>query len=270
MVISVARVARSRDRALPEGAEPRPADRRRRPGGLDLLRRPGPPVSRRGDRQGHLPGELRPVGRRRVRARLRPGLVPDRAPARARGGHPRRGSGGTSVFAMLETAKRFGPEATIPTTIPDGGRGYLSKLFDDNWMLEHGFLERYGPADNSRAGAGLQALRRGHPGPRRLRIAPEARRGDRAHAALRDLAAPGRAQRAGRDSQRRRRVAERARPARPASSAPGRARGGGRGCDGTAAPGRRRRRPCRNRSSATCASRARRSSSRATDAPRPC
>src|SRR6478672_13326607 len=57
------------------------------------------------------------------------------------------GSGGTSVFAMLETAKRFGPEATVLTTIPDGGRGYLSKLFDDNWMLEHGFLERYGPAD---------------------------------------------------------------------------------------------------------------------------
>jgi cystathionine beta-synthase len=57
------------------------------------------------------------------------------------------GSGGTSVFAMLETAKRYGPEATILTTIPDGGRGYLSKLYDDNWMLEHGFLERYGPAD---------------------------------------------------------------------------------------------------------------------------
>src|SRR5262249_54482050 len=55
------------------------------------------------------------------------------------------GSGGTSVYAMLETAKRFGPEATILTTIPDGGRGYLSKLFDDNWMLEHGFLERRAP-----------------------------------------------------------------------------------------------------------------------------
>ncbi len=54
------------------------------------------------------------------------------------------GSGGTSVCAMLEVAKRFGPEATILTTIPDGGRGYLSKLFDDNWMLEHGFLERHG------------------------------------------------------------------------------------------------------------------------------
>jgi cystathionine beta-synthase len=46
---------------------------------------------------------------------------------------------------MLETARRHGPGKTILTTIPDGGRGYLSKLFDDNWMLEHGFLERRGP-----------------------------------------------------------------------------------------------------------------------------
>ena len=54
------------------------------------------------------------------------------------------GSAGTSVFAMLETARRHGPGKTILTTIPDGGRGYLSKLFDDNWMLEHGMLERRG------------------------------------------------------------------------------------------------------------------------------
>ena len=57
------------------------------------------------------------------------------------------GSGGTSVWAMLEVAKRFGPGATLLTTVPDGGRGYLSKIFDDNWMLEHGFLERHGPPD---------------------------------------------------------------------------------------------------------------------------
>ena len=55
------------------------------------------------------------------------------------------GSAGTSVYAMLETARRHGPGKTILTTIPDGGRGYLSKLFDDNWMLEHGLLERRGP-----------------------------------------------------------------------------------------------------------------------------
>jgi len=55
------------------------------------------------------------------------------------------GSGGTSVYAMLKIAERLGPGSTIVTTIPDGGRGYLSKLYDDNWMLEYGFLERQAP-----------------------------------------------------------------------------------------------------------------------------
>jgi cystathionine beta-synthase len=52
------------------------------------------------------------------------------------------GSGGTTVWAALELAKRFGPEATILTMIPDSGRSYMSKFYDDNWMLEHGFVER--------------------------------------------------------------------------------------------------------------------------------
>jgi len=56
------------------------------------------------------------------------------------------GSGGTAVFAMLEVAKRFGSEATVITLIPDSGRGYLSKFYDDNWLLEHGFLDRRAPA----------------------------------------------------------------------------------------------------------------------------
>jgi cystathionine beta-synthase len=57
------------------------------------------------------------------------------------------GSGGTSVHAMLEVASRLGPGSTVLTTIPDGGRGYLSKLYDDNWMIEHGFLVRRGAPD---------------------------------------------------------------------------------------------------------------------------
>jgi cystathionine beta-synthase len=56
------------------------------------------------------------------------------------------GSGGTAVWAMLQVAERFGDDATIVTLIPDSGRGYLSKLYDDNWLLEHGFLERRAPA----------------------------------------------------------------------------------------------------------------------------
>src|ERR687888_164495 len=55
------------------------------------------------------------------------------------------GSGGTSVYAALEIARRFGPEARILTTIPDSGRNYLSKFYDDKWMLEHGFVERGAP-----------------------------------------------------------------------------------------------------------------------------
>jgi cystathionine beta-synthase len=56
------------------------------------------------------------------------------------------GSGGTSVYAALEVARRFGPDARILTMIPDSGRSYLSKFYDDKWMLEHGFVEREAPA----------------------------------------------------------------------------------------------------------------------------
>ena len=55
------------------------------------------------------------------------------------------GSGGTSVWASLEIAKKLGPGARILTMIPDSGRNYLSKFYDDNWMLDHGFLERRAP-----------------------------------------------------------------------------------------------------------------------------
>jgi cystathionine beta-synthase len=56
------------------------------------------------------------------------------------------GSGGTAVWAMLQVAERFGPEATVVTLIPDGGRGYLSKFYDDNWLREYGIVDRHAPA----------------------------------------------------------------------------------------------------------------------------
>jgi cystathionine beta-synthase len=55
------------------------------------------------------------------------------------------GSGGTTVWAALEIANRFGPDATVLSMIPDSGRSYMSKFYDDNWMLEHGFVERRVP-----------------------------------------------------------------------------------------------------------------------------
>jgi cystathionine beta-synthase len=55
------------------------------------------------------------------------------------------GSGGTSLVASMEVANRLGPGKRVLTMIPDSGRNYLSKFYDDNWMLEHGFLERQAP-----------------------------------------------------------------------------------------------------------------------------
>ena len=56
------------------------------------------------------------------------------------------GSGGTAVWAAIEVAKQLGPGKTVVTLIPDGGRAYLSKFFDDNYMLDLGFLERDTPS----------------------------------------------------------------------------------------------------------------------------
>jgi cystathionine beta-synthase len=55
------------------------------------------------------------------------------------------GSAGTTVWAALRVAERLGPGARILSLIPDTGRNYLSKFYDDNWMLDHGFLERRAP-----------------------------------------------------------------------------------------------------------------------------
>jgi cystathionine beta-synthase len=55
------------------------------------------------------------------------------------------GSGGTTVWAALEVARRLGQGATILSMIPDSGRSYMSKFYDDNWMLEHGFVDRRAP-----------------------------------------------------------------------------------------------------------------------------
>jgi cystathionine beta-synthase len=55
------------------------------------------------------------------------------------------GSTGTTVWAALQVAQRLGSGATVLTMLPDSGRSYLTKFYDDNWMLEHGFLERRAP-----------------------------------------------------------------------------------------------------------------------------
>ncbi len=55
------------------------------------------------------------------------------------------GSGGTAIAAALRIAEGLPPDAVVVVHIPDSGRGYLSKLYDDGWMADHGFLRAAGP-----------------------------------------------------------------------------------------------------------------------------
>jgi cystathionine beta-synthase len=53
------------------------------------------------------------------------------------------GSCGLAVHAALEVASELeDPEAMVAVILPDGGRAYLSKIFNDTWMASHGMLER--------------------------------------------------------------------------------------------------------------------------------
>jgi cystathionine beta-synthase len=50
------------------------------------------------------------------------------------------GSCGTAVVAALRVAARSGPVDVVVVLLPDGGRGYLSKVFNDEWLASYGFL----------------------------------------------------------------------------------------------------------------------------------
>jgi cystathionine beta-synthase len=54
------------------------------------------------------------------------------------------GSCGMAVVAALEVASRAGPNNVIVVLLPDSGRGYLSKIFNDGWMTHYGFLRPRG------------------------------------------------------------------------------------------------------------------------------
>jgi cystathionine beta-synthase len=50
------------------------------------------------------------------------------------------GSCGMAAVAALKVAEEAGPDAVVVVLLPDGGRGYLSKVFNDAWMSSYGFL----------------------------------------------------------------------------------------------------------------------------------
>jgi cystathionine beta-synthase len=52
------------------------------------------------------------------------------------------GSAGSTLWGAIRIAERLPAGEDVLAIIPDSGRSYMSKLYDDNWMLEHGFVER--------------------------------------------------------------------------------------------------------------------------------
>jgi cystathionine beta-synthase len=50
------------------------------------------------------------------------------------------GSCGMAVVAALQVAAELTPDDLVVVLLPDGGRGYLSKIFSDEWMADFGFL----------------------------------------------------------------------------------------------------------------------------------
>ncbi len=65
------------------------------------------------------------------------------------------GSCGMAVVAALRVARQACPDDVVVVLLPDGGRGYLGKVFNDSWMASYGFL----PPDASGATVG-DVLRR--------------------------------------------------------------------------------------------------------------
>jgi cystathionine beta-synthase len=51
------------------------------------------------------------------------------------------GSSGTAVAGALRYCRNLGPDRLVVVILPDSGSRYLSKIFDDDWMRENGFLE---------------------------------------------------------------------------------------------------------------------------------
>ena len=58
------------------------------------------------------------------------------------------GSCGMAAVAAIQVAAEAGPDALVVVLLPDGGRGYMSKIFNDAWMSSYGFLRQ--PLDQSR------------------------------------------------------------------------------------------------------------------------
>lgn len=67
------------------------------------------------------------------------------------------GSGGTAVYGALEVARELTPKHLVVTLIPDSGRGYLSRVFDNDWMATMGFAISSGGSQSGGSPEGSQS-----------------------------------------------------------------------------------------------------------------
>ena len=51
------------------------------------------------------------------------------------------GSSGMAVVGALRVARELPADAVMVVLLPDGGRGYLGKIFNDGWMRSYGFSD---------------------------------------------------------------------------------------------------------------------------------
>jgi cystathionine beta-synthase len=70
------------------------------------------------------------------------------------------GSSGTAAVAAVKLAKTLPANAIVVVILPDSGRGYMSKIFNDDWMIANGFL-----ADSKRHATVGDVLRSKTPAP---------------------------------------------------------------------------------------------------------
>ncbi|GAC1529896.1 MAG: cystathionine beta-synthase [Marmoricola sp.] len=65
------------------------------------------------------------------------------------------GSSGMAAFAAVQLAQELDdPDAVVVVLLPDSGRGYLTKVFNDQWLAQYGFLP---PSGSTTVGQVLRA-----------------------------------------------------------------------------------------------------------------
>lgn len=67
------------------------------------------------------------------------------------------GSSGMAVVAALRTARELTADDVVVVVLPDHGRGYLSKIYDDDWMRGHGFEVDAAPAASAADASAVDA-----------------------------------------------------------------------------------------------------------------